>query len=127
MEERNPQPEAMAICKALYDKKAQDIRAMYVQDKTVVADWFILCSGRSVPQVKTLCDDLEEKMAETGYDVRRKEGYQEGRWVVLDFGDVLVHVFHPEERTYYNLERLWDSGDNVILYSVEEDSKHEAQ
>lgn len=117
----------MAICKALYDKKAQDIRAMYVQDKTVVADWFILCNGRSVPQVKTLCDDLEEKMAETDYFVRRKEGYQEGRWVVLDFGDVLVHVFHPEERTYYNLERLWDSGDNVILYSVEEDSKHEAQ
>ena len=66
-------------------------------------------------------------MAETGYFVRRKVGYQEGRWVVLDFGDVLVHVFHPEERTYYNLERLWDSGDNVILYSVEEDSKHEAQ
>ncbi len=127
MEERYAQAEAMAICKALYDKKAQDIRAMYVQDKTVVADWFILCSGRSVPQVKTLCDDLEEKMAEAGYFVRRKEGYQEGRWVVLDFGDVLVHVFHPEERTYYNLERLWDSGDNVILYSVEEDSKHEAQ
>lgn len=127
MEERYAQAEAMAICKALYDKKAQDIRAMYVQDKTVVADWFILCSGRSVPQVKTLCDDLEEKMAGTGYFVHRKEGYQEGRWVVLDFGDVLVHVFHPEERTYYNLERLWDSGDNVILYSVEEDSKHEAQ
>lgn len=61
MEERYAQAEAMAICKALYDKKAQDIRAMYVQDKTVVADWFILCSGRSVPQVKTLCDDLEEK------------------------------------------------------------------
>lgn len=78
MEERYAQAEAMAICKALYDKKAQDIRAMYVQDKTVVADWFILCSGRSVPQVKTLCDDLEEKMAETGYFVRRKEGYRGG-------------------------------------------------
>lgn len=125
MEQRHSEEQARAICQVLYNKKAQDIRAMYVQDKTIVADWFVVCSGRSIPQVKTLCDELEDKMAEEGLFVRRKEGYQEGRWVVLDFGDVLVHIFHPEERTYYNLERLWDSGDNVILYSQEEDAKLE--
>ena len=125
MEQRHSEEQARAICQVLYNKKAQDIRAMYVQDKTIVADWFVVCSGRSIPQVKTLCDELEDKMAEEGLFVRRKEGYQEGRWVVLDFGDVLVHIFHPEERTYYNLERLWDSGDNVILYSKEEDAKLE--
>lgn len=125
MEVRHSEEQARAICQILYNKKALDIRAMYVQDKTIVADWFVVCSGRSIPQVKTLCDELEDKMAEEGLFVRRKEGYQEGRWVVLDFGDVLVHIFHPEERTYYNLERLWDSGDNVILYSQEEDAKLE--
>lgn len=125
MEQRHSEEQARAICQVLYNKKAQDIRAMYVQDKTIVADWFVVCSGRSIPQVKTLCDELEDKMAEEGLFIRRKEGYQEGRWVVLDFGDVLVHIFHPEERTYYNLERLWDSGDNVILYSKEEDAKLE--
>ncbi len=127
MEQRHSEEQARAICQVLYNKKAQDIRAMYVQDKTIVADWFVVCSGRSIPQVKTLCDELEDKMAEEGLFVRRKEGYQEGRWVVLDFGDVLVHIFHPEERTYYNLERLWDSGDNVILFSQEEDAKDGAQ
>lgn len=125
MEVRHSEEQARAICQILCNKKALDIRAMYVQDKTIVADWFVVCSGRSIPQVKTLCDELEDKMAEEGLFVRRKEGYQEGRWVVLDFGDVLVHIFHPEERTYYNLERLWDSGDNVILYSKEEDAKLE--
>ena len=84
---------------------------------------FIVCSGRGVPQVKALSDELEEKAAEMGLIPRRKEGYQEGRWIVLDFGDLLVHLFHPEERTYYNLERLWDDGRNVITYTEEGDAK----
>ncbi len=113
----------LQLCKILYDKKALDIRAIEVTDKTIIADWFIVCSGRGVPQVKALSDDLEEKAAEMGLFPRRKEGYQEGRWIVLDFGDLLVHLFHPEERTYYNLERLWDDGQNVITYSEEMDAK----
>ena len=92
-------------------------------DKTIIADWFIVCSGRGVPQVKALCDDFEEKAAEMGLFPRRKEGYQEGRWIVLDFGDLLVHFFHPEERTYYNLERLWDDGQNVVTYTEETDTQ----
>ena len=110
------------LCKILYNKKALDIRAIEVTDKTIIADWFIVCSGRGVPQVKALCDDFEEKAAEMGLFPRRKEGYQEGRWIVLDFGDLLVHLFHPEERTYYNLERLWDDGQNVITYTEETDA-----
>ncbi len=113
----------LQLCKILYDKKAMDIRAIEVTDKTIIADWFIVCSGRGVPQVKALCDELEEKAAEMGLIPRRKEGYQEGRWIVLDFGDLLVHLFHPEERTYYNLERLWDDGRNVITYTEEGDAK----
>ena len=113
----------LQLCKILYDKKALDIRAIEVTDKTIIADWFIVCSGRGVPQVKALSDELEEKAAEMGLFPRRKEGYQEGRWIVLDFGDLLVHLFHPEERTYYNLERLWDDGQNVITYTEEGDAK----
>ena len=113
----------LQLCKILYDKKALDIRAIEVTDKTIIADWFIVCSGRGVPQVKALSDELEGKAAEMGLIPRRKEGYQEGRWIVLDFGDLLVHLFHPEERTYYNLERLWDDGQNVITYTEEGDAK----
>ena len=113
----------LQLCKILYNKKAMDIRAIEVTDKTIIADWFIVCSGRGVPQVKALSDELEEKAAEMGLFPRRKEGYQEGRWIVLDFGDLLVHLFHPEERTYYNLERLWDDGRNVITYTEEGDAK----
>ena len=113
----------LQLCKILYDKKALDIRAIEVTDKTIIADWFIVCSGRGVPQVKALCDELEDKAAEMGLFPRRKEGYQEGRWIVLDFGELLVHLFHPEERTYYNLERLWDDGRNVITYTEETDEK----
>ena len=113
----------LQLCKILYDKKAMDIRAIEVTDKTIIADWFIVASGRGVPQVKALCDELEEKAAEMGLIPRRKEGYQEGRWIVLDFGDLLVHLFHPEERTYYNLERLWDDGQNVITYTEEGDAQ----
>ena len=113
----------LKLCKILYDKKAMDIRAIEVTDKTIIADWFIVASGRGVPQVKALCDELEDKAAEMGLFPRRKEGYQEGRWIVLDFGDLLVHLFHPEERTYYNLERLWDDGQNVITYTEEGEAK----
>ena len=89
-------------------------------DKTIIADWFVIASGRSTTQVKALCDELEEKTAEKGMIARRKEGYQEGRWIVMDYGTILVHIFHPEEREYYKLERLWvDDPQNCINYSKE--------
>lgn len=112
--------QAIRICEALYNKKALDIRAIYVADKTIVAEWFVVCSGRATTQVKTLCDELEDRAAEIGLAVIRKEGYNEGRWIVLDFGHILVHIFHPEEREYYNMERLWqDDPANCIDYSKE--------
>lgn len=106
------------ICRTLYEKKAQDILAIHVADKTIIADWFVICSGRAVSQIKALCDELEEKEASIGLTLRRKEGYAEGRWIVLDYGDILVHIFHPEERQYYNVERLWDEDGSAIRYSA---------
>lgn len=95
-------------------RNAQDIVAIDVADKTIVAEWFIICSGLSVPQVKALCDHVEDKAPELGLELRRTEGYTEGRWIVMDFSSILVHIFHPDERQYYNMERLWVESDNCI-------------
>lgn len=110
--------QAMMICDALYNKKAQDIVAIHVGDKTIIADWFVICSGRATAQVKALSDEIEEKAEGMGLSVRRIEGYGEGRWIVIDFGSILVHIFYPEEREYYNMERLWiDDPRGFVDYS----------
>ena len=103
-----------ALAQALYDNKAYDIIALHVGDMTVVCDWMILSSGRNVNQVKALANDVDEKAAELGLPLRRMEGQNEGRWIVLDYGHIVVHVFHQEERAYYNLERLWEDGKNRL-------------
>lgn len=110
----------LRLLHVLDDKKAIDIIAMDVADKTIVADWFVICSGASVLQVKAICDEVLDKYEEIGLTLRRKEGYTEGRWIVLDFGYVLLHIFYPEEREYYNIERLWTDGSaEVIKYPLE--------
>lgn len=110
--------QVLALCEILYNKKAQDIIAIRVADKTIIADWFIICSGRAVPQVKALCDEVEEKADTLNLTLRRKEGYSEGRWIVLDYASILVHLFIPDERKYYNMERLWmDDPEDAVLFS----------
>ena len=108
---------ALGVCEVLYNKKALDIVAIHVADKTIVADWFIICSGRAVQQVKSLADEVDKKAQELGLTLRRSEGYGEGKWIVLDYADILVHIFFPEERKYYNMERLWDENDSAIRFS----------
>lgn len=120
MMERFGEQDALAICKVLYEKKANDILALHIGDKTIIADWFVVASGTSVTHVRALCDELEEKASELGLSIRRKEGYEDARWIVLDFGFALVHLFHPEERAYYNIERLWEGDDNMIRYPISE-------
>ncbi|MBQ1817392.1 MAG: ribosome silencing factor [Clostridia bacterium] len=110
----------LRLLRILDDKKASDIIAIDVADKTIVADWFVICSGASVLQVKAICDEVLDRYEEIGLTLRRKEGYTEGRWIVLDFGYVLLHIFYPEEREYYNIERLWtDGAAEVIKYPLD--------
>lgn len=117
-DEENIRRQAMMICDALYNKKAQDIMAIHVGDRTIIADWFVVCSGLATAQVKALSDEIEEKAEGMGLSVRRIEGYSEGRWIVIDFGSILVHIFYPEEREYYNMERLWaDDPRGFVDYS----------
>lgn len=108
------------LLKLLDDKKASDIVAIDVADRTIIADWFVICSGSSIIQVKAICDEVLDKYEELGLHLRREEGYTEGRWIVLDFGHILLHIFYPEEREYYNIERLWiDGASEVIKYRNE--------
>lgn len=114
---------ALGICEILYNKKASDILAIHVADKTIIADWFVICSGRAVQQVKALADELDEKAPALGLSLRRSEGYSEGKWIVFDYADILVHIFYPEERKYYNMERLWDENDSAIRYSQQKEEE----
>ncbi len=102
------------IANILYEKKAQNIVALNVKDLTVITDCMLIATGRSTIQVRTLADEVEERMTELGMDPIRKEGFQEGRWIVLDYGEVLVHIFHMEEREFYRLDKLWEMGQNRI-------------
>lgn len=89
----------------LYKNKAGQIVALDVQGMTVICDYMLIAAGRTVNQVKALADDVDERMAELGVPIRRREGQNEGRWIILDYGFMLVHIFHTEEYEYYNLER----------------------
>lgn len=115
--------QALGICEILYNKKAIDILAIHVADKTILADWFVICSGRAVQQVKALADELDEKTPALGLELRRSEGYGEGKWIVQDYGDILVHIFFPEERKYYNMERLWDENEGAIRFSAKKEEE----
>lgn len=102
------------IAGILYEKKAQNIVALDVTGMTVITDCMVIASGRNVLQVKALADDLEDRLSAEGVEPARKEGQQEGRWVVLDYQTVLVHIFHNEEREFYRLDKLWEGDNNHI-------------
>ena len=104
------------MAQILDNRKAEDIVLIDVKGITIIADSFIICSGRSSTHIKTLADELEEQMAKRGIFKPRIEGYQEARWIVMDFGDILVHIFHNDERKFYDIERLWKSQDNFENY-----------
>ncbi len=110
---------AIECCKALDEKKGKDIILINVSGKTDICDYFVIASAQSATQVKALCDNLEEKLEKQGVFARSKEGYGEGRWICVDLGDVVVHIFKDDTRLFYHLERLWTSGDNIERYPPE--------
>ena len=110
----NSKEKTNLICKILSDGKAVGIVYIDVESKTSLCDYFIIASGRSTLQVKSLCENLEEKLSKEGLEPKRTEGVRDGRWGVLDYGDVIVHVFNDESRLFYHLERLWDNGENLV-------------
>ncbi len=115
--------DVISAAKLLFSEKAEDVYVINVSHLTIVADYFILASGRSDVHVKSLCDEISKYMNDKGYKMLRMEGYREGRWIVIDYGDILVHIFHKREREFYGLERLWVDGNN---YRVITDADMEA-
>lgn len=98
---------ALRIARLLDEKKATDIKILELKDLTIITDYFVICSGESTTQVKALSEHVEQKMEEEGIRPLGIEGYSYAHWVLLDYGDVIVHIFLDEQRYYYDLERLW--------------------
>jgi len=92
---------------AAKNKKASDIIALDISNISIMADYFIICCGNSTTQVKSIADEIKHKMSQAGFLLDHIEGYRGERWILLDYGDVVVHVFHVQEREFYGLERLW--------------------
>ena len=109
---------ARIVYRALEDKKGEDICIIDISGISPLADYFIITNASNDSQVKALVDNVEEKMHEAGHSQIQREGLQTGNWVLLDYGDVVVHVFDKANRDFYHLERIWRDGKRIE--SIEE-------
>ena len=114
---------ARKIAQLLYDRKARDILALKVDHLMVITDYLVLATGSSALQTHALMDHLDQELSAMGIQPRRIEGQQAARWIVMDYGTIIVHIFHPEDREFYRLERLWSDGSNRLALPFEEEGK----
>lgn len=112
----------MKAAAAALDKKAKDTIALDLRKLTVIADFFVICSGDSIPQVKAITDNIEAKLRERGIKPLGIEGREHAHWVLMDFGDVIVHIFEDETRRYYELEKFWLDAPRIALNEEDKDS-----
>ena len=119
MENQNAKEMARMAIHALEDKKAEDICVIDISEVSVIADYFIIASGSNRNQVQTLCDNVQETLGRAGYPERQTEGYQTANWILLDFGDLIVHIFDRENRRLYDLERIWRDGRQMELQNLD--------
>ena len=104
---------AQIIVSALDSKKARGIKLLHVEDQTVITDYFVVCTGTSRTQVKALGDEADYKLEQVGINCLRTEGYDTGIWLLKDYGGVILHVFNPQAREFYNLDKVWSDGEVV--------------
>ncbi len=110
----SPSQTLAKLCRDIaLDKKAEDPLILDVSAVSSVADCFVICTGTSEPHLKAIATEVEQRLRERGYRMRRQDGYPASRWLVLDYGSVLIHIFHPEMRQRYALEQLWGDGHRV--------------
>lgn len=109
---------AKKIVAVLDSKKAKDIKLLEIKDLSSLGDYFIIASGGSTTQVKSLSDEVEDAMTKSGEEPNRVEGHQSAQWILLDYYDVMVHIFQEETRNFYNLERLWCDAPQVDLTDI---------
>lgn len=103
---------SLAVC-AMEDKKAEDIRVIDISEVSVLADYFLIASGKNRNQLQALADEVEERLGRAGYLMKQSEGYDSANWILLDFGDIIVHIFDQENRLFYDLERIWRDGKQI--------------
>ena len=101
---------AKIVYEALDEKKGYDIKLIDISEITMIADYFVIASGDSTTQIQAMINNVEEHMHKNGYAVKRVEGNKNSTWVLMDFGDVIVHIFDKEDRLFYDLERIWADG-----------------
>ncbi len=107
---------ATLSAKLMSEKKASDIIMLDIEKLTTISDYFVIASAKSMTQVKAIGEHVEEKLSELGIEPIRREGFADARWIILDYGGVVVHVFNDEMRMFYCLERLWEDGNNITRY-----------
>lgn len=101
---------AQIACKAIDDKKGQDIKVIDIHNVSVIADYFVIASGTNSNQVQAIVDNVEEQLGRAGFEAKQIEGNRNSSWILMDYGDVIVHVFDEENRLFYDLERIWRDG-----------------
>ena len=116
---------AIRIAKILDKKKAEGLKVLSIQDLTVLADYFVIASGTSSTHVRSLADEVEFQLGQQGVEPQRVEGYEARNWILMDCGGVIVHIFYPEARSYYDLEHLWADAQPVDLSGLLEEEAAE--
>lgn len=104
---------AKLAIQALEDKKAEDVKVIDISDISTIADYFIIASGKNRNQIQTLCDNVEETLGRVGVTMKQTEGYKSANWILMDYGDIIVHIFDTENRLFYDLERIWRDGKEI--------------
>ena len=110
---------------ALEEKKAENITMIDIEQVSTLADYFIIASGKNRNQVQAMADEVDEVLGRAGYEVRHKEGYQTASWVLLDYGDLVIHIFDTQNRLFYDLDRIWRDGKAVSIEELEEGKKND--
>ena len=114
MEENTLEKVKLAVA-ALEDKKATDIKILDISEVSVIADYFIIATGANEPQIKAMVDSVDEAFSKRGIEPRSTEGYKNANWVLMDYGDIIIHIFDEENRLFYDLERIWRDGKEIEL------------
>ena len=109
---------AQIACKAIDDKKGQDIKVIDIHNVSVIADYFVIASGTNSNQVQAIVDNVEEQLGRAGFEAKQIEGNRNSSWILMDYGDVIVHVFDEENRLFYDLERIWRDGKVLEMDAV---------
>lgn len=120
--EQNSKEMAKLVILALEDKKAEDIRVIDISQVSVLADYFIIANGNNRNQVQAMIDNVEETLGKAGYTPKQIEGYQNANWVLMDYSDIIVHVFDKENRLFYDLERIWRDGKTISVDAFKDES-----